>query len=161
MQTRLAYRYVVTISVIGGIVACGGGDSQPDETETAQTRTIGHVERLHPDVDAIVPEGAVFEILAEGHEWTEGPVWVPELQSVLYSDIPNNAVYRWQEGVEEATEVLLVIKTHARRAPDLTRRLAELHSYEVPEILVLPVAAGLGAYLEWIREETEPVGEDP
>jgi periplasmic divalent cation tolerance protein len=72
-----------------------------------------------------------------------------------------DSVYRWRGELEEQAEVLLIIKTHARRAPDLTRRLAELHSYEVPEILVLPVAAGLGAYLEWIREETETVGGDP
>jgi gluconolactonase len=40
----------------------------------------------------------VLEVLADGHEWTEGPVWVPELQAILYSDIPNNAIYRWNDG---------------------------------------------------------------
>jgi gluconolactonase len=47
-------------------------------------QTIGSVERLDPAIDAIVPEGAVLEILDDGHEWTEGPVWVPELDAVLF-----------------------------------------------------------------------------
>jgi gluconolactonase len=62
--------------------------------------TTGSIERLDPRLDAIVPQDAVIEVLSEGHEWVEGPVWVPELQSILYSDIPNNAVYRWSEGEE-------------------------------------------------------------
>lgn len=62
--------------------------------------------------------------------------------------------FRWEGEVQDAEEVLLVIKTHASRAPDLTRRLQEAHPYDVPEILVLPVAAGLPAYLDWVRAET-------
>lgn len=69
------------------------------------------------------------------------------------------SLYRWEGAIEDADEVLLVVKPHARRAPDLTRRLRELHPYEVPEILVIPVAAGLGAYLDWIRRETDIEGE--
>ncbi len=63
--------------------------------------TIGSVERLSPALDAIVPEGAQLEVLSDGHAWVEGPVWVPALQSILYSDIPNNAIYRWRQGGEE------------------------------------------------------------
>jgi periplasmic divalent cation tolerance protein len=61
------------------------------------------------------------------------------------------STYRWEGRVETAPEQLLLIKTLAAAAPRLTRRLSELHSYEVPEILVLPVAAGHTAYLEWIQ----------
>lgn len=57
---------------------------------------IGSVERLSPALNAIVPEGAELEVLTDGHAWVEGPVWVPALQSILYSDIPNNAIYRWR-----------------------------------------------------------------
>lgn len=65
------------------------------------------------------------------------------------------SLFRWQGELEETEEVLLLVKTHATRAPALTRKLAELHPYEVPEILVLPAAAGLGSYLDWVREATE------
>ncbi len=67
------------------------------------------------------------------------------------------SLYHWQGMIESASEVQLIIKTHARRAPELTRRLAEIHPYDMPEILVVPVAAGLGAYLGWVRESTEVV----
>ncbi|UCD25832.1 MAG: SMP-30/gluconolactonase/LRE family protein, partial [Gemmatimonadota bacterium] len=83
------------IFAVIGIAACGSADSTTDDV---QPRTIGHIERLDPRLDAIVPSDAVFEILAEGHEWTEGPVWVASLGSVLYSDIPRNAIYSWSEG---------------------------------------------------------------
>ena len=46
----------------------------------------------------VVPKDAEIEILAEGHEWTEGPLWLEEQQLLLYTDIPRNAVYSWQEG---------------------------------------------------------------
>jgi len=80
-----------------GIASCGPNDSKAGNQMTDQRRTIGHVERLAPGLDDIVSLDATFEILSEGHEWTEGPVWVPALHSVLYSDIPNNAIYRWSE----------------------------------------------------------------
>jgi periplasmic divalent cation tolerance protein len=66
------------------------------------------------------------------------------------------SVYRWQGRVETATEVQLVLKTASSRVEALVRRVQELHPYEVPEVLVLPVHAGLPAYLQWIVEQTEP-----
>jgi len=77
--------------------ACGPGHS-PGQVGPARRGTVGYVERRAPALDAIVSPDAVFEVLADGHEWTEGPVWVPVLRSVLYSDVPRNAVYRWSEG---------------------------------------------------------------
>lgn len=59
---------------------------------------IGQIERLDPRFDAIIPPGAVLEKLAEGFEWSEGPVWVRDGGYVLFSDIPRNSVMRWKEG---------------------------------------------------------------
>ncbi len=61
------------------------------------------------------------------------------------------SIYRWQGKVERAGEVLALIKT--TRYPDLEAALKELHPYEVPEILAMPVAAGLPAYLAWLAGE--------
>ena len=58
------------------------------------------------------------------------------------------SIYRWEGKVEKAGEVLGIIKT--TRYADLEAALRELHPYEVPEILALPVAAGLLAYLTWL-----------
>jgi periplasmic divalent cation tolerance protein len=60
------------------------------------------------------------------------------------------SVFRWQGAVDTADELLLVVKTTAAAAPRLSARLVELHPYDVPEVLVLPVAAGLPAYLAWV-----------
>jgi gluconolactonase len=82
------------------MLSCVGTDSADEPVPSVSYPTTGSIERLDPRLDAIVPLDAVIEVLSEGHEWVEGPVWVPELQSILYSDIPNNAVYRWSEGEE-------------------------------------------------------------
>ena len=59
--------------------------------------TIGGVERLNDKINEIVPEDATVEILADGFNWSEGPVWVSELQAVLFTDVPENKLYRWDE----------------------------------------------------------------
>lgn len=60
--------------------------------------------------------------------------------------------YRWKGKIMSAREELLVIKTTRALAPALIRRVKALHSYEVPEILVLPVSKGNPAYLRWIAD---------
>jgi gluconolactonase len=60
--------------------------------------TIGTIQRLAPRFDKLIPRDAVLEKLAEGFEWTEGPVWVPKGGLLLFSDIPNNSVMKWKEG---------------------------------------------------------------
>ncbi len=81
-----------------------GCQDTPEEIETEATvetstyPTIGSIERLDPALDALVPPDATLEVLAEGFDWSEGPVWVPAGGYVLFSDIPPNAIYRWKEG---------------------------------------------------------------
>lgn len=63
----------------------------------AQKKTIGSVERLSAEIEQYIPQNAAIEILAEGFDWSEGPVWVEELGAVLFSDVPNNKIYQWDE----------------------------------------------------------------
>lgn len=68
--------------------------------------TIGSVERLDPAMDAVVPPGAEVEVIAEGFDWCEGPLWIGgEDGFLLFSDIPPNRVWRWAPG--EGTSVYL------------------------------------------------------
>jgi gluconolactonase len=60
--------------------------------------TVGKIERLDPRFDKLIPKGAVLEKIAEGFIWTEGPVWDKKGGYLLFSDIPNNVVNKWQEG---------------------------------------------------------------
>ena len=64
------------------------------------------------------------------------------------------SVYRWQERIEQAEEVQLLIKTTADRLEALTAALLQHHPYELPEILAVSPSAGLPAYLDWIRAQT-------
>lgn len=64
------------------------------------------------------------------------------------------SVYRWQGQVETDHERQLVIKTTVSRVAALRQRVHELHDYDVPEFIVLPIAGGSEAYLKWIREST-------
>jgi gluconolactonase len=59
--------------------------------------TTGSVERLSPELDRIIAPGAFPEILAEGFEWSEGPLWLTEQEKLIFSDIPNNSIFEWSE----------------------------------------------------------------
>lgn len=63
------------------------------------------------------------------------------------------SIYRWDGEVQEDPEVLVILKTDAETLPELLRRAPELHPYEVPELLALPVTEGLPSYLEWVADE--------
>lgn len=70
---------------------------------TTNFPSIGRVERFDPAMDQLIRKDTKIEVLCGGFEWAEGPVWVPEQGNdyggfVLFSDIPHNAVMRWQEG---------------------------------------------------------------
>lgn len=62
------------------------------------------------------------------------------------------SIYHWRGEVQTDSEVMIVLKAVARSVPALLTRAAALHSYEVPEVLVLPVLAGHEPYLAWVRE---------
>lgn len=63
------------------------------------------------------------------------------------------SVYRWEGRVQRDDEAVVVLKTLRRLVPRLLERAAELHPYDVPELLVHDVADGGGAYLDWVRRE--------
>jgi len=68
------------------------------------------------------------------------------------------SIYRWQGAVEEADEHLLLAKARAADVPAIEARVRQLHSYELPEILALPVTGGSTAYLAWLGQSTERGG---
>jgi periplasmic divalent cation tolerance protein len=69
------------------------------------------------------------------------------------------SVYRWEGKLNHTDEVPLLIKTTRGSYPRLEAVLRKLHPYELPEIVALPVSAGLPQYLNWVRQETEPKRE--
>ncbi len=67
---------------------------------------------------------------------------------------PVRSVFRWKGAVEEQAEHVLLVKTRAELFERLAARVRELHSYEVPEVIGLPIVLGLAEYLAWIEQQT-------
>lgn len=70
-----------------------------------EVKTIGSIERIDPAFDALVKADAAIEVIAEGFEWSEGPLWIPGQHMLLFSDVPKNIVYKWTE--EKGKEIYL------------------------------------------------------
>ncbi len=94
-----------------------------------------------------LPDAASAEALA--HALVEA-----RLAACVNMLAPCRSVYRWAGAVETAAEVPLLIKTTAERYSDLERLIRERHPYELPEIIAVPITAGLPGYLAWVRDQT-------
>lgn len=68
------------------------------------------------------------------------------------------SIYRWQGRLCDDRETLMVMKSTLSRVEELIARVIELHPYDVPEVLSLPVDAGAADYLNWVRDATQPEG---
>jgi periplasmic divalent cation tolerance protein len=64
------------------------------------------------------------------------------------------SIYAWQGKVQDDQEVLMIVKTRMDLFDGVKSKVKELHSYEVPEIIALPIVAGSEEYLKWLREST-------
>ena len=65
------------------------------------------------------------------------------------------SIYTWQGRIEDDTEVLMIAKTQHKLLDPLTAKVRELHSYDVPEVIAIPVTGGSEEYLAWLRKSTE------
>ena len=88
--------------------------------------------------------------LAEGRKIARAVVGARFAACVNLVSAPVESVYRWKGRVEGAKEFLLLIKTTGRRVKELEKEISRLHSYEVPEFLVLRVDDGSKRYLDWL-----------
>ncbi len=94
-------KYLFAIPVFGLLGSCNNAQRH----EQASYETTGIIERLDPALDAIIDADAVAEIIADGFDWSEGPLWVESEKMLLFSDVPTNTVYKWTE--ENGTEIYL------------------------------------------------------
>lgn len=58
-------------------------------------KSMGSFEKIHPDLKEIIGSDAKIEIIAEGFDWSEGPLWIEESKMLLFSDIPENSIFKW------------------------------------------------------------------
>ena len=90
-------------SLACALTLLGCKEKTPLETSKVSYLEEASIELLDQELDKIIDTHQKIEILAEGHDWTEGPLWLETEQSLLYSDIPRNAVYAWNAatGIKE------------------------------------------------------------
>ncbi len=85
------------------IIACNY--NQQTKKADMNYKTTGTIERLDPSLDSIIDPTAQAEIIAEGFEWSEGPLWIEDHKMLLFSDVPRDTIYKWTE--EKGKEVYL------------------------------------------------------
>ena len=87
---------LVFAGLLAFAVVAGGGQTPPSPPTNDMK-----IERLDPALDRLIAPDAKIEVLAQGHDWTEGPLWIKQGGYLLFSDIPKNSIYRWKEGEGE------------------------------------------------------------
>jgi gluconolactonase len=65
--------------------------------KTKEEKNVGTIERIDPELNSIIDENAKVEVIAEGFEWSEGPVWIDQYKMLLFSDVPKNIIHKWTE----------------------------------------------------------------
>jgi len=84
-----------------------------------QYKSIGAIERIDPALDNIISPNAKAEIIAEGFEWSEGPLWVEKEKMLLFSDVPLNTIYKWTE--EKGKEIYLKPSGYTDSVPSICK----------------------------------------
>lgn len=107
------FAHVPLIAAVLALTSCSTAptasntsDNKPAATPAsaigAGSNSAARIVRLDPAFDKLVPADVKVEKLVDGHQWTEGPVWNRKEGYLLFSDIPNNAIIKWQEGKGES-----------------------------------------------------------
>ncbi len=81
------YKWLAVLLIVSGF-GCRNTPMYP---------VVGYIERLDPSLDSIIHPGAYAEIIADGFQWSEGPLWLEQEHMLLFSDVPQNIVYQWTE----------------------------------------------------------------
>jgi len=100
MNTRRSGNSAIeSLAILGILLFVDFGDSRCTVAQEApKTPTLGTIERIDPRLDHLVPRDARVERIAEGFDWSEGPVWDRKGRFLLFSDVPQNTVFKWQDG---------------------------------------------------------------
>lgn len=77
------------------IVTCSCNNAQKNEPQKMKYKTTGKIEKIDAALDVIIDSTAKAEIIAEGFEWSEGPLWIEKDSMLLFSDVPTNTIYKW------------------------------------------------------------------
>lgn len=111
----------------------------------------------YPEIDVTTPGNCGIVLITSPSEQEAASLahtLVEEQLAACVNILSIQSVYRWKEEICKEPEWQLVIKTNLALFETLTARVVELHPYDVPEIIALPIIQGYSPYLHWIQEET-------
>jgi gluconolactonase len=114
MSHRLSLVVIILL-----LLSCNNPNTK---TAAMKYQTIGRIERIDPALDDIISASAKAEIIAEGFDWSEGPLWIEAEKMLLFSDVPQNIIYKWTE--KKGKEVYLTPSGYT----DSVKRLGEMGS---------------------------------
>ena len=103
------------------------------------------------------PEYVVVFITTSSYEEARkvADALVSQRKAACVNIVPKvNSLFRWKRKIEDTEESLLVVKTRAKLFPEVVNLVQSIHSYEVPEIIAMPIVEGNPDYLRWLEEET-------
>jgi gluconolactonase len=103
-QTIESMKGILIILSLAVLISCNN-NSQPTKSTEVNKKIIGTIERLDSSINTIISPGAEAEIIAEGFDWSEGPLWVESHKMLLFSDVPRDTVFKWTE--EKGKQVYL------------------------------------------------------
>jgi periplasmic divalent cation tolerance protein len=107
-----------------------------------------------PSPDCVI---ALTTLPADADVEAFGKALVEDRLAACVNVLPEmTSIYRWEGKVEKSAERQVIIKTTAARLADLRDRIRELHTYDVPEFVVVPILSGSEEYLKWVGESTAP-----
>ena len=110
-------KFIILSILVTVAIACN--DNPSEKKGVTVNKTIGSIERLDPGLDNIISTNVKPEIIADGFEWSEGPLWVEGQQMLLFSDVPMNTIYKWTES--KGKEVYLKPSGYTGAEPSLCK----------------------------------------
>ncbi len=98
---------VVLLMILQSFTACNNSTDSSSENKPADTAMVNDTAKriviLDPEALPVIDSSATIEVIAKGFKWTEGPLYIADGDYLLFSDIPNNKVYKWKEGSDTST----------------------------------------------------------
>lgn len=85
------------IAAIVLILASGCSQTQKEQTSSAEHKIVGEIIANDDQLWEILPKDAKLEVIADGYDWSEGPLWLADQEKLIWSDVPRNTIYQWTE----------------------------------------------------------------
>jgi gluconolactonase len=110
-------KYTILSILVTAVMACNNSPSE--KKDPSVNKTIGSIERFDPALDNVISTNAKIEVIADGFEWSEGPLWIEKHNMLLFSDVPMNTIFKWTEA--KGKEVYLKPSGYTGTEPSLCK----------------------------------------